>query len=135
MIENERYSTLQIEIIRHELQHKITLLKLFSCFSGIKQTRLPDIAETMHRKSYKHGQVVFREGDSSREVYFIIRGDFAVSAYVSVKADDEQKVDQENTSPNFLEKDAPTIKVEVIYSNFLVIKKILYILGFSTSTR
>jgi CRP-like cAMP-binding protein len=43
----------------------------------------------MHRKSYKHGQVVFREGDSSREVYFIIRGDFAVSAYVSVKADDE----------------------------------------------
>jgi len=51
-------------------------LRAFTLFDGVPDALSRDLLKTMERQPVPRGEVVYARGDTSREVYFVVRGEF-----------------------------------------------------------
>lgn len=56
----------------------IDVVKKFSLFEGIEDSLIQQLAQHMYAKSFKRLEYVVRQGDASRELLFLIRGQLQV---------------------------------------------------------
>lgn len=64
-----------LPIDRQKLQHTIPF------FRDIDSALLDRMAPYMHQKTYRKGELVFLEGDSGEEIYFIINGSVSIYTF------------------------------------------------------
>ena len=53
---------------------RISLLKAMPVFAGLSEKELLAIVDDFRLKEYQKDEIIFRQGDESREVYFVLKG-------------------------------------------------------------
>lgn len=79
-------------------------LRAFSLFDGVPDSRLRDLTGVMERQPVPRGDIVYARGDTSREVYFVLSGEFV--GYMLSDSGREVAVAQMRTGDHFGETDA-----------------------------
>jgi CRP-like cAMP-binding protein len=57
-----------------KLEKRLTMLREMQVFSGLRESELIALLEDLHLREYERDEVVFRQGDESRQVYFVLKG-------------------------------------------------------------
>jgi CRP-like cAMP-binding protein len=70
---------------------RVVLLKEIPLFAGLAEKDLATIADELRLKDYNKGELIFRQGDESREVYFVLKG--KVRIYKISPSGDETSID------------------------------------------
>jgi CRP-like cAMP-binding protein len=70
---------------------RVALLKEIPLFAGLAEKDLATIADELRLKDYNKGELIFRQGDESREVYFVLKG--KVRIYKISPSGDETSID------------------------------------------
>lgn len=70
---------------------RIALLKEIPLFAGIGEKHLSAIVQDLRSREYKKDELIFRQGDESREIYIILKG--KVRIYKISPAGDETSID------------------------------------------
>lgn len=78
---------------------RLTVLKEIPFFAGLSEKDLVTIADDLRLKEYDKDDVIFRQGDESREVYFLLKG--KVRIYKISPAGGETSIDIFSTSDVF----------------------------------
>ena len=55
-------------------QRRISLLKAMPVFATLHDKELQAIVNDLHLKEYQKDEIIFRQGDESREIYFVLKG-------------------------------------------------------------
>ena len=53
---------------------RISLLKAMPVFASLSEKELLAIVNDLRPKEYQKDEIIFRQGDESREVYFVLKG-------------------------------------------------------------
>ncbi len=53
---------------------RVALLKEMPIFADLTEKELAQVVEDLRLREYAKGELVFRQGDESREVYFVLKG-------------------------------------------------------------
>jgi CRP/FNR family cyclic AMP-dependent transcriptional regulator len=56
------------------LARRITLLREIPLFNGLGEEDLATLVDDFHLKEYTKGEIIFRQGDTSRELYIVVKG-------------------------------------------------------------
>jgi CRP/FNR family transcriptional regulator, cyclic AMP receptor protein len=69
---------------------RVNLVKQFELFAGLTEKDLVTIVEDLRLKEYQRDEIIFRQGDESREVYLVLKG--KVRIYKISPAGDETSI-------------------------------------------
>ncbi len=56
------------------LARRITLLREIPLFNGLGEKELATLVDDFHLREYAKGEIIFRQGDTSRELYIVVKG-------------------------------------------------------------
>ena len=57
-----------------KLEKRMAMLKGMEAFRGLRGSELAALLEDLHLREYARDEVIFRQGDESRQVYFVLKG-------------------------------------------------------------
>lgn len=78
------------------LARRIELLKSFPVFRHLRESELAALVEDVRLREYEKDEIIFRQGDESREVYFVLKG--MVRIYRISPGGDETSIDLFSTN-------------------------------------
>jgi CRP/FNR family transcriptional regulator, cyclic AMP receptor protein len=73
------------------LARRVAALKEFRLFAGLNEKELVTLVDDLRLKEYKRDEIIFRQGDESREVYLVLQG--KVRIYKISPSGDETSID------------------------------------------
>jgi CRP/FNR family transcriptional regulator, cyclic AMP receptor protein len=73
------------------LARRVAALKEFGLFAGLNEKELVTLVDDLRLKEYKRDEIIFRQGDESREVYLVLQG--KVRIYKISPSGDETSID------------------------------------------
>lgn len=73
------------------LARRVAALKEFNLFAGLAEKELVTLVEDFRLKEYGRDEIIFRQGDESREVYLVLKG--KVRIYKISPSGDETSID------------------------------------------
>ncbi len=57
-----------------KLEKRLMMLREMDVFAGLREADLTALLDDLHLREYARDDVIFRQGDESRQVYFVLRG-------------------------------------------------------------
>lgn len=57
-----------------KVERRITVLRDMQVFTGLRDPQLATLADDLHVREYEKDETIFRQGDESKQIYFVLRG-------------------------------------------------------------
>ena len=81
------------------IQDKLTFLRSLPLFSGWSKSLLSKLSAHLQVRDYRKGQVIYRESDPAREVFFLVQGEVIISKAFGVLLDMKELMKLQSRSP------------------------------------
>lgn len=81
------------------IQDKLLFLRSLPLFSGWSKSLLSKLSAHLQVRNYRKGQVIYRETDPAREVFFLVEGEVIISKAFGVLVDTKELIKLQSRSP------------------------------------